>query len=325
MIQIFFHYQCQDGLTCAWVIVKYIQKLIRHFKNGEEVEIPNKKLYYDIKDYCKTIDGIPSIKKLFNIIELKPINHNMYEYQFDSQDKHVIFADITPLSLKYDIEFDNLMRFFETCTRSFIIIDHHISTKQFKENFIFDNQKCGAVLCWEYFMNTEVPLFIQMIQDKDLWTWTNPQSQYFTSGLSFVLNEFHDYDFNKLLNKYDQIEENFDEIIKTGKLITIIRERKIKNLAKKCKKIENILDQTYRVIFANCDLDYASELGNYLVEKNNIDFSIIWIYDHRQNEYVISLRSKEVDVSVIAKDFGGGGHKNASGLKSKHHPIKLFK
>jgi phosphoesterase RecJ-like protein len=32
------------------------------------------------------------------------------------------------------------------------------------------------------------------------------------------------------------------------------------------------------------------------------------------DEYRISLRSKgDVDINVVAKEFGGGGHKNASG------------
>ena len=35
------------------------------------------------------------------------------------------------------------------------------------------------------------------------------------------------------------------------------------------------------------------------------------------NEYRVSLRSKgEVDIGAIAKEYGGGGHKNASGCSA---------
>ena len=41
----------------------------------------------------------------------------------------------------------------------------------------------------------------------------------------------------------------------------------------------------------------------------------IFMYELETNVYKVSLRSKErVDVSRIAKYFGGGGHKKAAGL-----------
>ena len=39
------------------------------------------------------------------------------------------------------------------------------------------------------------------------------------------------------------------------------------------------------------------------------------MYEISPNEYKVSLRSsKDVDVSVIAQYFGGGGHKKAAGF-----------
>ena len=41
----------------------------------------------------------------------------------------------------------------------------------------------------------------------------------------------------------------------------------------------------------------------------------IFMYEISPNEYKVSLRSsKDVDVSVIAQYFGGGGHKKAAGF-----------
>jgi nanoRNase/pAp phosphatase (c-di-AMP/oligoRNAs hydrolase) len=31
-----------------------------------------------------------------------------------------------------------------------------------------------------------------------------------------------------------------------------------------------------------------------------------------------------IDVSLLAKKFGGGGHKNASGFNTKINPVTLF-
>ena len=42
-------------------------------------------------------------------------------------------------------------------------------------------------------------------------------------------------------------------------------------------------------------------------------------YDHVKRHFYVSLRSDsdEVDVSIIAKSLGGGGHKRASGFTCK--------
>ena len=44
----------------------------------------------------------------------------------------------------------------------------------------------------------------------------------------------------------------------------------------------------------------------------NFDFGIMAV-EFEKDKFAVSFRSKSVDVSVIAKKFGGGGHKNAAG------------
>jgi nanoRNase/pAp phosphatase (c-di-AMP/oligoRNAs hydrolase) len=46
---------------------------------------------------------------------------------------------------------------------------------------------------------------------------------------------------------------------------------------------------------------------------------IAFIYDGRQ--FTVSLYSETVDVSTIAKSFGGGGHKGAAGFVCKELPF----
>jgi nanoRNase/pAp phosphatase (c-di-AMP/oligoRNAs hydrolase) len=48
------------------------------------------------------------------------------------------------------------------------------------------------------------------------------------------------------------------------------------------------------------------------METIDCNFAIIWTYHMDRKEYVLSFRSKEVDVGSIAAIFGGGGHKLAS-------------
>ena len=71
---------------------------------------------------------------------------------------------------------------------------------------------------------------------------------------------------------------------------------------------------------------WISELGNKLCTQENCDIGIVWTYDHRDSSMLVSLRSDsaEVDVSVIAKRRGGGGHPKAAAFKYKGDIEKLF-
>ena len=65
-----------------------------------------------------------------------------------------------------------------------------------------------------------------------------------------------------------------------------------------------ILNTTY----LNC-----SEIGNELAKE--AEFSITW-FERKDDVIQFSLRSiGEMDVSAIAKQFQGGGHKNAAGFQ----------
>jgi phosphoesterase RecJ-like protein len=53
--------------------------------------------------------------------------------------------------------------------------------------------------------------------------------------------------------------------------------------------------------------------------------AVVFFKENATNDWRISLRSKaEVDINAVAKQFGGGGHKNASGC-SAEGPIDELK
>ena len=71
---------------------------------------------------------------------------------------------------------------------------------------------------------------------------------------------------------------------------------------------------------------WMSEIGSRL--STDCDYAVIWYYDHDRQEYRVSLRSfhEDVDVSEIAKKYGGGGHKKAAGfsLTRENHIDDIF-
>ena len=68
----------------------------------------------------------------------------------------------------------------------------------------------------------------------------------------------------------------------------------------------------YRVaVFCGMECPSPTSLGIKLLDNVNCDFVAIWTLNMDRKEFVVSLRSKEVDIGSIAKLFGGGGHKFA--------------
>jgi phosphoesterase RecJ-like protein len=72
------------------------------------------------------------------------------------------------------------------------------------------------------------------------------------------------------------------------------------------------------------NLTLTSLLGfsNFLWEISGVDITLVF-YEMESGETKVSLRSKKSDVNELASRFGGGGHKNASGILS-NRPIYEF-
>jgi nanoRNase/pAp phosphatase (c-di-AMP/oligoRNAs hydrolase) len=82
----------------------------------------------------------------------------------------------------------------------------------------------------------------------------------------------------------------------------------------------------HKIYAINAPHIFASVVGNKLALKTNT-FALVW----RQEPDGVhaSMRSvREFDVSVIAKKYGGGGHKNAASFKFEDFskiPWKIIK
>ncbi len=62
------------------------------------------------------------------------------------------------------------------------------------------------------------------------------------------------------------------------------------------------------------DASISNVLVNTLRNTSLVKIWFVAIYDHKTNQVRISLRSKELPINQYAEKYGGGGHKNASGI-----------
>ncbi len=183
------------------------------------------------------------------------------------------------------------------------MIDHHQSAydglKNEKDCF-FDLTHCGSYLAWKYFHpHQEIPQFIHLIEDFDLFQMKLENTSYFYRGLNLQYKDFRD--FNLL-----EDEVYLSELIAQGKILQKYFMTQVTSLLK--NKIDCSIDGV-KGLMLNAPGIFASEIGHILSKETN--FVMIW--SQSKDMIKCSLRSSpDFDCSVIAKKFGGGGHPCAS-------------
>lgn len=225
-----------------------------------------------------------------------------------------------------------------------LYIDHHKTNIEEIKNLnlkdpheiVYDVNECGASLVWKYFYGKKKePEFLKYIRDNDLGLWKLKETLDFISYLEVnfktdpTLENIKEW--SKLLKK-----SNLKQYINEGNIYNHYKNYLIKKTKYDIKLfpsktlikqygLTNIYPGKYKVALVMFGCPNVSLVGNYIVDKVECDFCMIWKYNINSNKIIVSFRSKNEDVGEIAKLFGGGGHKLASACSFSNMPIfKLF-
>lgn len=206
-----------------------------------------------------------------------------------------------------------------------MVLDHHKTSEEAlrgRDYALFDMNKSGAVLGWEYFHPGEpVPLALQMVQDRDLWTWALDGTMEFSLGFERHKDDMSQWDKVCFDNDY------LNDVLSDGSKIYLYQVTQVAQLAKKAKLRDVcVQDKKYSIALINSPV-YQSELGELLSDRHPIDFALMYSISP-DLEVNLSFRSRSnntgADVGEIAKVFGGGGHRNASGARVDLVTFKAF-
>ena len=179
----------------------------------------------------------------------------------------------------------------------------HLNGFEMKLEIILDPNKSGCVLAWEHFHpNDKVPMLLKYIEDRDLWRWQYTSTRDLATGLRSKPFSF---------NWFDTASENLAAVIAKGESMNELFDQQLADITKK-HMVVMINGNLGRAV--NCTPQFSSEAGNILAKQSGT-FGMTWCVNDK-GEVNVSLRSiGDYDVSAIAKTFGGGGHRNAAGLK----------
>ena len=185
---------------------------------------------------------------------------------------------------------------------------------------LFDMERSGAGLAWDFFHGGERPPLVLYVEDRDLWRFKLLHSR---AVNAFIFS--HEYTFENWAEINDLMISDPGAVIGAGAAIERKHHKDIAELVKVTKRSMTIGGHTVPV--ANLPYTLTSDAGHLMCETWNGDMmqdgvTAAWppfaaCYWDTPEGRVFSLRSLPdgADVSEIAKQYGGGGHKNAAGFR----------
>jgi oligoribonuclease NrnB/cAMP/cGMP phosphodiesterase (DHH superfamily) len=302
---VIYHGGCRDGFCAAWV---YNKHFIEHYEYGKNALA----------------------------------NHLTYHPGFygqeppDVKDKNVVILDFC-----YPLE---VMKIIVRDCESLTWIDHHKTAQPFNDwlenqpveddffrniKFVFQNDKSGAGLTWNYFFPNEPrPWIVDYVEDRDLWAKKLPSTNNINAYIATLKFDFGVWNTASdlkltLADEYGYIAEMKTEqyVNEVCKNVYFVDMHSPGYTTKDSPHGDDSCDIIYnefwkRIPTVNiCQVDCSEVLHELCKRYPESPFSLYW-FKRQDGMYQYGLRSiGDFDVSSVAKLLGGGGHRNASGFQ----------
>ena len=211
-----------------------------------------------------------------------------------------------------------------------IILDHHktafdryvpdvartknerasISLHDGRVDIALNNGMSGAGMTHMYFFpDTEAPLLVQHVQDRDIWTFEMEHTKAIDQYLKQADQTIENWTSINAIMCHD---DGYARVVQEGQKLLRKHEARVSEIA---KLAEWVTIDGATGLMVRCGYEYASDVG-HILQKISGTFGLTYFVTGEENELLrVSLRSTgSYDVEAMAKRLGGGGHKNASGF-----------
>lgn len=221
---------------------------------------------------------------------------------------------IVDFSLQKLGDFEKLLEI----TDNVIWIDHHKTAIEKYGNLnlrgIREVGTAGCELTWRFFYpNTPIPEVVKLLGDYDIWAFKfgNTTNQLQTGIRLYDTNPESDNWLRWLDTGYRPQEE-----IEAGEIVLKYRNNYYTDLIKSWSFFTEF--EGYKVVACN-----AGSASSQLFDSVSEDYDIMmpFVFDGKQWTVSLYTTKPEIDVSEIAKKYGGGGHKKAAGFQCKELPF----
>lgn len=235
--------------------------------------------------------------------------------------------EMEPGSILYLLDFSyskTIVGALSLVHKQVVVLDHHKTAEADLKDLsypnleiIFDMERSGAVIAWEYFHPQDsVPDLLIYIQDRDLWKFKYPESKTIGAGLRSVPFD---------VEKWDRIIQGGHPALETlreqGELILTLEDTLIDKF---CQEVMWGKIGGYIVPIINISTVFSEATAALLTKNSKAQFSA-YFYIRKDGLVQFGLRSKgDMDVSAVATQYRGGGHKNAAGFVTDLNTLKTI-
>lgn len=191
---------------------------------------------------------------------------------------------------------------------------------------LFDMDRSGAGIAWDFFHPGDLrPLLVSYVEDRDLWRFRLPKSREVNAYVFAHAYDFKEWDY---LNDQMSNARGYTPVAIQGEAIEKKHHKDVAELVAALKQY--MIIGGFRVPVANLPYTLTSDAGHLMCTQpmdgvGEADWCaekppFAACYWDTPKGRVFSLRSVDggADVSAIAAQYGGGGHKNASGFTLPH-------
>lgn len=171
---------------------------------------------------------------------------------------------------------------------------------------LLDNTRSGAMIAWDYFHPEKfTPKLIAHIDDYDRWQFKIPG----TKAINKAIWAEAPWSFEQWGT---WMSHHLDGMLQTGSYLLKDHEQRVRASVNGGAMDCHVGGIKGRA--CNCPPNMTSDVGHQLAIESGT-FGLCWTLD-KDRIVQCSLRSNgDFDVSALAKQYGGGGHKNAAGFK----------
>jgi len=198
----------------------------------------------------------------------------------------------------------------------------------------------ACALVWELlYPDRPIPYGVKLLAEYDVWNHSNPDALPFQYGMriqdtrpeSPIWNNILSDDGSAIIGGVKKTSTHFiRDMCMDGKAILKYQEQYEERYAKRnyfftiLRYRDSDFQYYYKCIAINKALTNSLLFNS--VKSDDVDIMIAFCWNGSKQKWLVSLytEKEDVDVSAVAKHFGGGGHKGAAGFSCNTLPFPLL-
>ncbi len=212
-------------------------------------------------------------------------------------------------------------------SKKVLILDHH---KTAREDLLpllesgavageFDMDRCGALMAWDWFHSAaKRPILLNVIDAQDRWLPDrNAELIMALRSYPHCPSDDSKIGWTQLMHQWDWLmsAKGLEKLHSDGRAIHRYYRQRVDET--KLHAAPMVIGKFSAVPVVNAPYYLASDVAGELAQFASDGIAACW-WQNTDKTVTFSLRSRgEVDVGILAAEFGGGGHPGAAGFKVK--------